>query len=143
MFDLVPGSKGFPRRKAFRDLDQIFDLMDFELPEMETMDIKVDIKEDDKNYLIQAELPGVNKEDIDLEIADNILSIQVERKEESKEEKENYIRKERRYGNFKRSFYIDNVDLEKIDAELDDGILEINLPKKTRNQEQVKTIKID
>ena len=58
------------------------------------------------------------------------MTISAERKEEINEESENYIRKERRYGSFKRSFYLDNVDQEKIKAKFKNGVLKVKLPKK-------------
>lgn len=92
--------------------------------------IKVDIKEKNKEYLLEAEIPGVDKENINLEINDDVLTISVERKEEINEEKESYIRRERRYGSFRRSFYVNDVDQEKIKAKFKDGLLHVKLPKK-------------
>ena len=80
--------------------------------------------------MLEAEIPGVDKEDINLEYKDDILTISVERKEEVNDERENYIRKERRYGSFKRAFYVDNVDEENIKAKFKNGVLKIKLPKK-------------
>jgi len=60
--------------------------------------IKADIRETEKEYIIDAEIPGVNKEDIKLDLRDDVLTISVEQKQEVNEEKDNYIRKERRYG---------------------------------------------
>ncbi len=91
--------------------------------------MKVDIKENDNKYIVEAELPGVNKEDINIEIVDNRLNISVERDEQYTEEKENYIRKERRYGGLSRSFYIDNIKNDEISANFKNGILTIELPK--------------
>ena len=76
--------------------------------------MKVDIKESDDKYLLEAELPGVNKDDINIEIRNDIITISVERNEEIKEERENYIRRERRYGSFRRSFPVEDVEQDKI-----------------------------
>ncbi|SDZ27833.1 HSP20 family protein [Proteiniborus ethanoligenes] len=92
--------------------------------------IKVDIKEKDSEYILEAELPGVNKENLNVEIKDDMLTISVEKNEQFEEEKENYIRKERRFGSLSRSFYVDNIKAEDIKANFDNGILSISLPKK-------------
>jgi len=133
MFGLTPyrGKRGLARRWMF-DFDRIFDDM---LDEMDFgfsyyYPMKVDIKERDDKYLLEAELPGVNKDDINIEIRDDIMTISVERKEEFHEERENYIKRERRYGSFRRSFPVDDVEQDKIDARFENGVLYMELPKK-------------
>ncbi|WIV13422.1 Hsp20/alpha crystallin family protein [Proteiniborus sp. MB09-C3] len=92
--------------------------------------MKVDIKEKDNKYILEAELPGVNKDEITLELRNDMLTISVEKNEQIEETKENYIRKERRYGSQSRSFYVENVKAEDIKANFENGILSISLPKK-------------
>lgn len=103
--------------------------------------MKVDIKENEKEFIVAAELPGIRKEEIKLEVTDDRLTIAVEKKEIIDDEQENYIRKERKDTAVSRSFYIDNVEHDDVTAKFEDGILTIILPKK----EQVQTIgkKID
>ena len=91
--------------------------------------IKADIKETENNYLIEAELPGFEKDQIELELKDDVLTISVEQNKEDSVEKENYIMKERRYGSFKRSFHVENVKNEDVNAEYKNGVLRISLPK--------------
>ena len=118
-------------RSLMWDFDQMFESMFDDMNYVDSYQpLKVDVKEKDKEYLLEVEIPGVEKEDISLEIRDDILTISAERKEEINEENENYIRKERRYGSFKRSFYVDNVDQEKIKAKFKNGVLKVKLPKK-------------
>lgn len=90
-----------------------------------------DIKETENSYLVSAELPGVKKEDINLEYKDNTLIISAIRNEEINEEKDNYIRRERTYGQIARSFHVENVDKEKVSAKFENGELHIVLPKLT------------
>jgi len=71
--------------------------------------IKVDIKENEKEYIVEADLPGVKKEEINVDLNNDRLTISVTRNEETNIEKENYIRKERRSGSYSRSFYVENV----------------------------------
>ena len=90
----------------------------------------VDILETDKDIVIKVELPGINLSDVNLEIADNMLSLRGERKFEKDTKKENYHKVERSYGSFHRSFTLPgSVDQTKINAKLKDGILEVKLPK--------------
>jgi len=91
--------------------------------------IRADIRETDKEYVIEAEIPGVNKEDIKIDLRDDVLTIQVERNEQIDEERDNYIRKERRYGSYSRSFYVQDIDQDGVKAKYNNGILTITLPK--------------
>lgn len=88
-----------------------------------------DVRETDKEYLVCAELPGVNKEDISLDYYNNNLTIKAKRQEVHDDNRDNYIRKERCYGEFSRSFYLDNVNKEGIRAKFENGELKIILPK--------------
>jgi len=102
----------------------------------------VNISENEDGYLLTAELPGVNKEDIDIDLKDDKLTIKGEKKAEKKEEKENYIRVERNYGKFERSFYIsDDIDISKVDANFKDGVLKIKLVKK--EEAKPKQVKVE
>lgn len=91
--------------------------------------LKVDLKETDTSYLIEADLPGIKKDAIDLSFNNNYLTISAKRDDTVEDNKENFIRQERRYGEFKRSFYIDNVDEKNINASFEEGVLKIELPK--------------
>lgn len=91
--------------------------------------IKADVKENEKEFIIDAEIPGAKKEDIKLDLRDDRLTISVEKTEETKEEKDNFIRRERRYGSSSRSFYVENVKHEDVTAKYENGILSIVLPK--------------
>lgn len=91
---------------------------------------KVDIKEEDKEYIIEAELPGVNKEQINLDVDQENLCISVNHLEERKEERENYIHKERRTSSMARRIRLVDSDLDNIKAKLENGLLLIKVPKK-------------
>ncbi|NLX62389.1 MAG: Hsp20/alpha crystallin family protein [Tissierellia bacterium] len=132
MFGLTPyrNRRGLSRR--IFDLDRIFDDMLDELDYrfFSYNPMRVDIRETDDKYLLEAELPGVNKDDIIIEVRNDIMTISVERNEEIREERENYIRRERRFGSFRRSFPVEDVEQDKIDARFENGILYLELPKK-------------
>ncbi|NLY77677.1 MAG: Hsp20/alpha crystallin family protein [Tissierellia bacterium] len=153
MFGMTPyrGRKSLARRR-WMDLDDMFDnMVDYMFNNifnekgynlLAHSPMKVDIKEYEDKYLLEAELPGVNKEDINVEIRDDILTIWVERKEEIKEERENYIRRERRYGSLRRSFPVDDVEQDKIEARFENGILYLDLPKRKDARDKVNRIQI-
>ncbi|MDX8406986.1 MAG: Hsp20/alpha crystallin family protein [Mariprofundaceae bacterium] len=90
----------------------------------------VDIRETNDALLIQAELPGIEKKDIHLEVKDGVLSISGERRYEKDVTEENAHRIERSYGRFSRSFRLPpNIDANKVEASMNNGVLEISLPK--------------
>jgi len=90
----------------------------------------MDIRETDKALLIQAELPGIDKKDVKVEVKDDVLTISGERKYEKDVKEENVHRIERAYGRFSRSFSLpSNVDTGKVDATMRNGVLEIKLQK--------------
>jgi len=90
----------------------------------------VDVYEDSDCIIIRADLPGVNQEDIDIEMNGDTLTIKGERRFDDEERKEGYVRLERQYGAFQRSFTIGiPVDINAVKANYRNGILELNLPK--------------
>ncbi len=100
----------------------------------------VDITEDDKEFLIKAELPEVKKEDISVDINQGVVTLSGERKSEKRDEKEHRI--ERFYGRFSRSFTLpENVNETEIKAENRDGMLYLHLPKST--VEKARKIQVD
>jgi len=102
----------------------------------------VDIRETEDAILVEAEVPGVRKEDIKVDVKDGVLTISGERKYEREEKEENVHRIERAYGRFSRSFALPtNVDVERVQAKLRDGVLTIRLPKK--ESAKARAIKID
>lgn len=104
----------------------------------------VDIKDTPESVLIKAELPGMKKEDIKISFNDNMLTIQAERSKEEKEEGVNYVRTERSYGSFSRSFTIDvPVKQDETKACYQEGVLEITLPKETVVQKETINIQVE
>jgi HSP20 family protein len=91
----------------------------------------VDVYEDDSEILLQAELPGMRSEDVDVDVEDGMLTISGERKIDEERDKKGYHITERSFGRFTRSFKLPNtVDFEKIDAQMNNGLLEVHLPKR-------------
>lgn len=125
------------RFEPFRDLDDMFDRLTMRPVLREGLElepqIKMDVKESNGDYKIKAEIPGVKKDDIHVNIEGNRVSISAEVKKEMEEKKgEKVIRSERSYGMASRSFSLaDEVDAGKVQAKYADGVLELTLPKKT------------
>ena len=91
----------------------------------------VDVYEDEHNFILKIEVPGVEEKDIDVRIENNTLIVHGERKFEKEEKEENYRRVERQYGSFTRSFTLPNsVDPGQVSAHYDKGVLKVNLAKK-------------
>lgn len=103
-----------------------------------------DIKELDDKYVLEADLPGLAKENIQLDYRDNILSIAAksETGKDEKDEEGNYIRRERSMRSYNRQFLLRDVDEERITATFKDGVLTVDLPKKERETPPTKTIDI-
>ncbi|MCD4722066.1 MAG: Hsp20/alpha crystallin family protein [Desulfobacula sp.] len=103
----------------------------------------VDILNEKDDVVLNIELPGVKKENISINIEDRVLTIKGERKFENKEKKDSYLRKERSYGSFKRSFTLsDDVLIDEVNADFQDGVLKLTLKKDTA-KEEVKQITIN
>lgn len=100
----------------------------------------VDVVEDEEKIIVKAELPGLKREDIDIELTGDTLTIKGERKFENEERKENYVRVERSYGEFRRVFTIGvPVKAGEVKANYKDGILEVQIPK----AEEIKPKKVE
>lgn len=139
MFGLIPYKRNIDR--IINSMFEDFWLEDYRPVYSNRM--RVDIREDEEKYILEAELPGIKKEEIVLEAKDNILTISIEKDEKIDEEKENYIIRERRYGSMSRSFSIDNVNIEKIKAKFENGILSVTLPKLESKNNKSKKINIE
>jgi len=102
----------------------------------------VDVSETDDAVIVKVDVPGVNPEDMEISLVDNVLVIKGEKKREEEEKKENFYRMERFYGSFMRSIQLPcEVEEDKIEATYKDGVLKIVLPKKP--EEKKKVIKIN
>jgi HSP20 family protein len=103
----------------------------------------VDSAEHDKEYIVSAELPGMDEKDLEVKLSSGVLTIRGEKKEERKEEQPSYRVSERRYGSFERSFRLpEGVEEEKIDAKFVKGLLTIRLPKSKEALQKEKRIPI-
>ncbi len=116
--DLIP-------RKFY--LDDFFD--DF-FPEKTVNSMRCDIYEKDNNYHVVMDIPGFDKEDVNIECDNDYLTISASKSTSKDEEKKHYIRRERSYGEYKRKFYVGDMDTDNIKAEFKNGTLNLVIPKK-------------
>lgn len=104
----------------------------------------VDITEDEKEYLVKAELPGLKKEEVMVTVEDGVVSISGERKFEKEEKTKKYHRVERAYGKFERSFTLpDLADSTKVKADYKEGVLTVHLPKSEKVVSSAVQVKIE
>ena len=103
----------------------------------------VDVVESDKDFRITAELPGLGRDDVDLNLSGNMLTIKGEKKEQREEKAANYYVSERRFGSFRRSFELPpTVKRDGIEASFDKGVLTVTLPKTTEAAQQTRKIEV-
>lgn len=125
-------------------MDDFFgrDMMDF--PGFGSSSPKVNIREDENNYFVEVAAPGMKKEDFNLSLDNNILTISSEVKDEQENRDGNYTRREFSYSSFSRSFTLpDTAEADKIEAKYKDGVLHIVMPKKEEaKRKPAKNIKI-
>ncbi|MTI62126.1 MAG: Hsp20/alpha crystallin family protein [Firmicutes bacterium] len=145
MFDLIPfrnrrHGKVSELEDSFNSLFSNFfnDFMD-----ISGFSFKADIKEEEDKYCIEAELPGLNKEEINVELNDGRLLISASRNEVVEKDEDNYIYRERSTGKFQRSFQLENVKEDEISAEYKNGILKIELPKEEPGMKRRRVIDIN
>jgi HSP20 family protein len=104
---------------------------------------RFDIAEDDKHLEVTAELPGMEKNDVEVTIDHNMLIIHGEKKEETENRKKNYYVSERRYGRFSRSFNLPtDLDLDKLEANFKKGVLSVTIPKTEEAKQNRRKIEI-
>ena len=114
------------------------------MPEIGEVSAKVDIFEEGNDVVVKAELPGMKKEDLDVNLTDDTITVSGEKKKEEKIEKKDYYRVERSYGSFTRSFRLPKeVQSDKAKANFKDGVLEIRVPKTEEAMKKEKKVMIE
>ena len=130
MFDLTPfdfGNRLFANYDPFKEMEE----MERRFFGSRSPVFHTDIRETEQAYILEADLPGFSKEDIHAKIQNGYLTIRASRetKSEDKDEQNRYLRRERSYGSFERSFDLTGIQADKISAEYRDGVLKLTLPK--------------
>lgn len=131
-------------RDSFDHINSVFNTLD-KVEKKEHFDFvpSVSTREADDAYFVELDLPGIQKEDITIDVDDNVLRISGERKSASEQKEDAYYKLESRYGRFERSFTLpEDFDRDNIEAESVDGVLEIKIPKVQRVDKAPKQIEI-
>lgn len=130
MFEIMPYNyRRVASYNPFRELDELSRRF-WNSTEMGAF--RTDITEKDGNYILEAELPGFNKEDISIDLDKDCLTITASRNSESDDEdkEKNFVRRERFYGSYSRSFNVSGIDTDQITAAYNNGVLSVSMPKK-------------
>ena len=125
-----------------RNMEGLFP--DYSFPDEEKLAMPVELKEKENEYTVKAELPGVKKEDLDIDIDKNYITINAKKEEEKEENEKGYKKSEFRYGEFSRTVYFpQEIDVEKTKAKLEHGVLKIEAPKREAEKENRKKLTVD
>ncbi len=146
MNKLTPFSRnGFPKKSksSYFDLVDNFFNDDFFSRDIQNDTFKIDIEENDNNYVIEAEVPGLEKNQVVVKYENNQLVISIKYEDKIDEEDKNYIHKERRTCSMSRSIRLTDIDKDQINAKLVDGILKITAPKTSNPTKNSNTIEIE
>ncbi len=109
--------------------------------DVDKLSMPVEISDKEKEYVIRAELPGIKKEDLDIDIEKDFLRINAKKIDETKEEDKNYRHSEFSYGEFSRTIqFSEEIDTERTEAKLEHGVLMINAPKIQKEKNQSKKL---
>ena len=131
MFELIPFDRHICSAASFdpfRMLDEMDRRLMTSVPAVTAF--RTDVLDTGDAFKLECELPGFKKEDIKLDVENDCLTISAERKAETKDEKENYVKRERVYGSFTRCFDVSGINVDGIEASYTDGMLNVTLPKK-------------
>lgn len=143
MTNLIPYRSGMNPYHHSMESDLFGDFFRPFLGEMwKNESFRVDVKDTGSEYLLEAELPGVKKEDVQIDVNDGMLTISAAMNNATREERNGYILSERRSGSFSRSFSLENIQEDGIRAEYADGVLKLTMPKQTETTARSRRIEI-
>jgi len=143
MFVITPFRRSGDLMNGFFGEELFKDFFSAESASVLEMDIKADIKDMEKEFIIEAEIPGVDKKDLLLELKDNTLTITAETNKVTEEEKGSYVCRERRSGKVSRQFHVENIAADSVAADYKDGVLKIILPKLSKDESDSYQININ
>mgnify|MGYP001809897688 FL=1 len=107
-----------------------------------TLGSHLDVYQENDNYVVEADLPGFKKEEIELQYENDLLTIRAQHKEESNEENKKYVYRSRSMASYVKQIRFTNIDPSKIDAKFDDGVLKVTLPSRDHILEETKRIEV-
>ena len=131
MFELIPfdrHARSVAAFDPFREMDELE--RSFFGNGRSVSSFRTDVTDTGDAYKLEAELPGFKKDDIQIDVENDVLTISAKRSEEKKDEKHNVVKRERFYGSFSRSFDVSGINVDGIEASYTDGVLTLTMPKK-------------
>lgn len=148
MFEIIPLTHSRSLWSPFREMDNLaraFFNEPFFSEKAEIRPFRTDIRKTEEGYVLDADLPGFEKKDIAIDLKDDVLTIKAQRHSEveDSDKKENYIRIERSYGSYERSFDVSGIDTDKIKAKYENGVLSLTMPEKEPVIPETKTLEIE
>ena len=145
MFELIPFDRRGSRMSAydpFRMLDEMERSFFGGNTHAALTSFRTDVTDTGDAFVLDAELPGFKKEDIKIDIENDCLTISAERKMDEEEKQKNFIKRERFYGSYSRSFDVSGVNVDGIEAEYTDGVLKLTMPKKVETVPPTRRLEI-
>ena len=144
MYEIMPMTRKPRITRAYNPFALFDELEKSFFAQPQGLGFRTDVKDLGESIELTAELPGFGKDQIDVEVEDDVLTISAERKEEvdEKDGDGNYIRRERTYGSYSRTFNVANIDVDKIAVTYTDGILKLDMPKKEEPKPEVRKLEI-
>ena len=145
MFELIPFDRRGNRVSVY-DPFRMFDEMERSLfgggSHQAVSAFRTDVTDTGDAFVLDAELPGFKKEDIKIDVENDCLTISAERKLDEEEKQKNFIKRERFYGSYSRSFDVSGVNVDGIEAEYSDGVLKLTMPKKVETGPPTRRLEI-
>lgn len=145
MFELIPFDRRGSRISAY-DPFRMFDEMERSFfgnnSHSALASFRTDVTDTGDAFVLDAELPGFKKEDIKIDIENDCLTISAERKLDEEDKQKNFIKRERFYGSYSRSFDVSGVNVDGIEAEYSDGVLKLTMPKKVETVPPTRRLEI-
>ena len=140
MYSMIPFGRNNSLDRVFDEFERSF----FSTPRSQAPAFRTDIKDEGDHFLLQADLPGFNKEDINLDLQDGVLTISARHEEtvENKEDDGKYICRERHVGSYTRTFDVSGIQEDAINAAYENGVLKLTLPKLVEQAPQSRKIAI-
>ena len=146
MFGLMRNNDYLRSYNPFREMEE-FENNAFKsfFGDQSLAEFKTDLSDEGDHYELEADLPGFDKKDINLQIEDNQLIIRAERhsKYEQEDQQNKVVRRERSYGSYSRAFDMSGIDTDKIKAKYENGVLKLDLPKLEKAQPEIRKLEIE
>ena len=143
MFELIPFDRSLRRMANFDPFHEMEEMERSLWGGAHTINaFRTDVIDNGEAYELHAELPGFSKDDIKIDVENDVLTISAERKMDNEDKKPNFVKRERFYGSFSRSFDVSGINVDGIEAAYVDGVLKLTMPKKVEQTPAKRSLEI-